>query len=144
MAAIYIPPWPIAEQFTTTLYPVDTSEFLQLGAVIGECSTKEIPKDYIGTTSKAMLDGTYEQKRWFYEYTIGVDYVGPTGKEMLDGTYIQKRWFYELTIDADYIGTTGKEMLDGTYIRKKVIADSPLELLQLNATISASCSMEAV
>ena len=64
---------------------------------------------------------------------------------MLDGLYEQKRWFYTDGPYDESVTYTDAEVLDGTYVIKVITADSPDEELQLSVVIiPIECSMELV
>ena len=142
MAAIYM--WRGLNQLvlTTTLYPVDILDRLEYSMDIQPGRMDVIPFDNVTVSKIEFGDGTYIQKRWFYEHDLGFDNFS-SFLLFGDGTYVQKRWFFEETIGPDNFSSF---LLfgDGTYSRKKVEGDTPDQLLQLNADISQTSSMTAV
>ena len=114
MAAIYTPPWPMAEMFTTTLYPVVAVDSLGMNITVNNGAMILIPVSDIDNTFDA-LNGTLIQLRWFY----------------FDGPY-----------DGDIDNTF--DALDGTLINKLVEADSPDEKLQLALRIEATSTMDLI
>ena len=141
MAAIYTPMWPIDIEVTTTLYPVDVTDAMDISVDVAESSMGLIPSDELLNTFR-MGDSTYIQKRWFYEAGPFDDYIENTfGME--DGTYIQKRWFLVDGPYDDYIENTfGME--DGSLINKLVEVDSPDEELQLSCVTNSASTMSAI
>jgi len=141
MAAIYM--WPVDDQIllTTTLYPVEVVDSLQVGLTFSGGFLDLIPGSDFQST-QLMQDGTYIQVRWFYEDgPYDSDLASTQGME--DGTYIQVRWFYEDgPYDSDLQST--QTLLDGTYVSKLIEADTPDEELQLALTINDTCSMDAI
>ena len=141
MAAIYM--WPVDDQIllTTTLYPVEVVDSLQISVTMNLGDMFLLPHSEFQSTF-GMEDGTYTQLRWFYsDGPYDSDLQSTFGME--NGTYTQLRWFYEDgPYDSDLQSTFA--MLDGTLINKLVIADTPDESLQLNVVINNTCSMELV
>jgi len=141
MAAIYM--WPVDDQIllTTTLYPVEVVDSLQLSVAISAGGMFEIASSEIEATF-GVEDGTYIQLRWFYsDGPYDSDIEATFGTE--DGTYIQLRWFYtDGPYDSDIEATFGME--DGTLVNKLVTADTPDEALQLSLAINNTCTMDAV
>jgi len=142
MAAIYM--WPVDNQIilTTTLYPVEVVESIQLGAVIKDGSMWEIPFDEVATTHD-LLSGSYTQLRWWYSDGPYQDDVSTT-HDLLSGTYVQLRWWYTDGPYDDEVATT-HDLISASHIRGLVIGDTPDEELQLGAAIyPAGCSMELI
>lgn len=141
MAAIYTPPWPLAEMFTTTLYPVDMTDAVGITIAVQGGALSLLPQSDI-ETSHGMEDGTYIQERWFYQDgPYDSDIEATHGME--DGTYTQLRWFYQDgPYDSDFECSYG--LMDGTLINKLVEADTPDEELQLAIRIEASSTMDLI
>ena len=141
MAAIYM--WPVDDQIllTTTLYPVEVNDSLEINVTLSGGFLELIPGSSLEST-QTILDGTYTQVRWFY--TDGIyDSDLESTQDMEDGTYVQVRWFYRDGPYDDNLEST-QVMLDGTYISKLVAADTPDEKLQLALAINNNCSMDAI
>jgi len=141
VAAIYTPPWPMAEMFTTTLYPVVAVDSLGMNITVNNGAMILIPVSDIDNTFDA-LNGTLIQLRWFYfdgPYDGDIDNTF----DALNGTLIQLRWFY---FDGPYDGDIDNtfDALDGTLINKLVEADSPDEKLQLALRIEATSTMDLI
>lgn len=141
MAAIYM--WPVDNQviLTTTLYPVDVTEALQLSITFTDGDMFLIPFDDVTNSFGMGPDGTLEQLRWFLE-------DGPYDDEvtasfgMEDGTLEQLRWFFEDGPYDDEV-TAGFGMGSLGYLdRLLVIGDTPDEALQISITINDTCTME--
>jgi len=129
-------------EVTTTLYPVDVQDSMIFSANTAEMGMYPVPFDS-SEFSFSMGDGSYVQKRWFYE-----DTVDPISAEfsfsMGDGTYVQKRWFYEEDFGNDK-AEFSFAMGDGTYLPKRVFGFAPPEKLEFIANISPEdCSMSGV
>ena len=141
MAAIYM--W-IEDEYillTTTLYPVEVVDNLQIGITFSGGFMSPIPESIISATQD-MEDGTYIQVRWFY-FDGPYDSDLEATQDMGDGTYVQVRWFYyDGPYDSDLEAT--QAMADGTYVTKLVLADTPDEALQFALSINNTCSMDAV
>ena len=114
MAAIYM--WPVDDQIllTTTLYPVDAVEKLEISCAPLSGWLAPIPSESL-ETAHSVIDMSYVQARWYLE----------------DGPYEDEL-------------ETAHTVLDMTYVRKKVEADSPDEGLQLAITIETTCTMDAI
>jgi hypothetical protein len=138
MAAIYM--WPIDNQviLTTTLYPVEVVDSLQLSASISTGWMALIPIDYLEHTIGNVVI-TYVQERWFYSDGPYTDYLEHTIDDLVF-TYVQERWFYVDGPYTDYLEHT-LDNLEFTYIRKRIEVDTPDELLQLSCSINANCTM---
>ena len=141
MAAIFM--WRVneVEVLTTTLYPLDVNDGLEISTSFSFGSMPEIPSDAAETTY-SLLNGTYTQLRWFFTdgpYEDSAENL----YSLLDGTYTQLRWFH---VDGPYDDSAENlySLLDGTHIRKRVEADSPDEKLDISATIRNTCTMELV
>jgi len=141
MAAIYIPPWPLAEIYTTTLYPVEVVDSLGVSVVFESGAMAILPASEVAT-GLGLENGSYTQLRWFY--TDGpYDSDVATSISLHDGSYTQLRWFYE---DGPYDSEVGTSiaLISGSLINKMVHADTPDEELQLSAVILTSCSMDLI
>lgn len=126
---------------TTTLYPVDVDDSMELSITINIGSMTLIPLDNL-ETSHEVMDGLYVQERWFYSDGPYEDSL-ETSQIVMDGTYVQERWFYSDGPYDDSIDTS-HEVMNGSYVNKRVEADTPDEELQLAISIDSSCTMEAI
>lgn len=143
MAAIYMWPEDLYIELTTTLYPVDVTEYMILGATFESGRLDPIPNEDWTFSFETGQDGTLIQKRWFYSdgpYDEAWTFSFETGQ---DGTLIQLRWFYA---DGPYDEqwTFSFEASDGTLVNKLVEADSPDEMLHVGCTIMDTCTMELI
>ena len=115
MAAIYM--WFSDEEIivlTTTLYPVDAEDYLQLaGSIVS--GTMTLP------------------------YTDHAIDILPA--EFVSASYIQKRWYYEYGPDEDHFEILAAEFVSTSYIRIRVIGEAPPEELQLDFTIKNTSTM---
>jgi hypothetical protein len=100
--------------FSTTLYPVDAVDSVEMGGALSYGYMMEMPIDEVAM-GYSMHDGTYEQVIWYIEYGPDVDEVA-----------------------------MGFDLVDGTLINKLVEADSPDESLQLGCAMDSSSSMTPV
>jgi len=141
MAAIYM--WPVDDQIllTTTLYPVDAVEKLEISCAPLSGWLAPIPSESL-ETAHSVIDMSYVQARWYLEDGPYEDEL-ETAHTVLDMTYVQTRWYLE---DGPYDDEleSAHTVLDMTYVRKKVEADSPDEGLQLAITIETTCTMDAI
>ena len=134
MAAIYQPIIGGIQWLSTTLYPIDANDNVQVTMSFEDGSIEPIPSDAF-EGSKSLVDGSYIQKRWFYTDGPYEDaYEG--SKTLVDGSYIQKRWFYtDGPYEDAYEGS--KVLIDGSYVKKRVFGDSPDEELLLTCAIES-------
>jgi len=126
---------------TTTLYPVEVLEAMELNISITVGSMYLVPTDEIAFIND--MDSTiYTQVRWFYEdgpYADEIAFIN----DMDSTSYVQTRWFYEDGPYTDEIGFTD-DMFEIIVLLKGVLADTPDEELQLSIAIDATCSMDLI
>ena len=141
MAAIYIPPWPLVEVYTTTLYPVVVVDSLGFNVRISGGAMTAVPESNFNTAF-SLEAGSYMQTRWFL-YDGPYDDNFDTAFSMESGSYIQTRWFlYDGPYDDNF--DTAFSMGSGTLINKLVIADTPDEALQFTVRIENSSTMDTI
>jgi len=139
MAAIFM--WRLKAQqvLTTTLYPVDANDGLDLSLALTKGTLAEIPHDEL-TVTEELISASYIQTRWFltdaYEDSLTAT------EELVSASYTQVRWFFTDSYEESL--TVTEELVDATYIRKLVEADSPDEGLQFSLAIKDTCSMGLV
>jgi hypothetical protein len=126
---------------STTLYPVDAGDSVELGGVLSYGHMMEMPIDEVAM-GYSMHDGTYEQVIWYIDYGPDIDEV-EMGFDMQGSTYEQVIWYIDYGPDTDEV-EMGFDLVDGTLINKLVEADSPDESLQLGCAIDSSSSMTPV
>ena len=141
MAAIY--QWFEENQtlLTTTLYPVETVEALQISGEVSGGALIAIPVEDI-EGSADIVNMTYIQQRWFYEdgpYDDGIQ----GDADIVNMTYVQQRWFitdgpYDESIEGS------ADVVNITNVNKRVEADTPDESLQIGFEIANTSSMTAV
>lgn len=142
MAAIYTPLWPKPDEIvTTTLYPIDTAEYVMVSAAITTSSMSPIPSDEVQTTFDVQ-NSTYTQLRWFYVSGPYDDAIQTTF-DVQDSTYVQLRWFYTSGPHDDSVQVTF-DVQDSTLTNKLIEADSEIEELSVSAAISTNSSMSTV
>ena len=144
MAAIYS--WFKGKQIllTTTLYPIDVTEYMQLGVAFFTGTIEEIPNDDWKATFETNGDGTLVQLRWFYTDGPYDDEWQASFETNGDGTLVQLRWFYSDGPYDDEWKATFETSNDGTLVNKLVEADSPDESLQLGCVILNTCTMDLI
>ena len=142
MAAIYM--WRGLNRLvlTTTLYPVEVADSLELSVSVSGGNMDQIPMDYLSTTH-ALISATYIQTRWYFEHDEE-DFLATT-HDLVSATYIQKRWYYTAD-EEDFLSTT-HALIDASYIRRLVKVDTgssgkPYEELQLAIAIHTASRME--
>lgn len=142
MAAIYM--WRVDEQLllTTTLYPAEAVESMNIGATIVDGAMPLIPWDALQTYNDDLKSISYTQVRWFYEDGPYDDALETTD-DLLSMSYTQVRWFYEDGPYEDGLVVTS-DLRSITYTLKGVLADAELEKLYLGARITTDCSMELI
>lgn len=126
---------------STTLYPVDYAENLEVGCGPLSGWVAPIPSDEVANTH-TVLGMTYVQARWYLEDGPYLDEVENT-HTVLGMTYVQTRWYLEDGPYDDEMENT-HTVLDMTYTKRKVKADTPDEMLEITGTIRATCTMDAV
>jgi hypothetical protein len=132
MAAIYM--WRQGEVtvITTTPYPLDATDGMDVVLSFSEGALTDVPVDEVQTYDITAFDGSYTQLRWFYTYGPDTDEVQSTNVTAFDGSYTQLRWFYTYGPDTDEAQTTDISAFDGAYNLKLVEADSPDEEIDIS------------
>lgn len=132
MAAIYM--WRQGEVtvITTTPYPLDATDGMDVTLSFTEGSMVDVPVDEAQTYDLEAFDGSYTQLRWFYDYGPDTDEAQTTNLEAFEGSYTQLRWFYEYGPDTDEAQTTDISAVGGEYNLKLVEADSPDEEIDIS------------
>jgi len=128
-------------EVTTTLYPVDVQDSMIFSSNIISGEMYGIPGDHL-EADFLVVEGVYEQKRWFYEATVSPDHMDSTFS-VLSSTYEQKRWFYEETTDPVHIESIFS-VISATYVSKQVPGQAPVESLYFGVNINEDCEMETV
>lgn len=141
MAAIYCPPWPGDIVVTTTIYPVDYFDGVTMGCSPSTGWMAAITSDNIAA-DQSIISMTYVQERWYLdggEYTDNI----AADQAIIGMTYVQERWYltdgpYSDSIAAD------QAIIGMTKENKLVEADTPDELIEINATIMNTCTMDLI
>jgi hypothetical protein len=126
---------------TTTLYPVEAFDGIDISVTIDSGSMTALPGEGIDVAHD-LISGTYTQLRWFYTdgpYTDGLDVT----HDLVAGTYTQLRWFYTDGPYNEGIDVT-HDLVAGSYDQVLIEADSPDEGLDLSIAIETSSSMTGV
>lgn len=144
MAAIYM--WRQGETIviTTTPYPIEGVEAVEVGASAGPGNMGPIISDDVAPQMVTPVAMTYDQLRWFLNDGPYDDDVAPQMVTPVAMTYDQLRWFLE---DGPYDDATAPQMVQPvamTYEAKLVYADSPDEELEVSGSASSASSMTAV
>ena len=144
MAAIYGYKFGIEVIYTTTLYPLESTDSMEITASVDGGSMELIPYDSL-SVDHALISASYTQTRWYFTY-FAEDFLA-MDHALISASYIQTRWYftdaYEDSLSVDYA------LIDASYIPKLVMAATgssgkPYEELQLSVTISNTCTMELI
>jgi len=131
--------------YTTTLYPVEVVDEMQLDAVIdGDALMRALPEDDTQISAIIAIDGSYTQLRWFHTYGPEEDDTQVSAIIVIDGTYTQLRWFHAYGPEEDDTQISAIIVINGTYESGRVWGDTPDEELQLDGVIDADCTMDAI
>lgn len=141
MAAIY--QWFVGHEIvvTTTPYPVDVQEAIVFGVTLSAGNMSLLPREYL-KANPDVISASHYQNRWFYEDGPYDDSL-QANPDVISANHYQGRWFYE---DGPYDDSlqANPDVVSAQLLNKLVEADTPDEMLQLNCTISATCSMDLV
>lgn len=141
MAAIYTPQWVLDLELTTTLYPVEAIESLELSIAVTESRMSLLPADEVAVTMDVGT-ATNIQLRWFYSDGPYDDDVAVTfGAE--DGSYVQLRWFYTDGPYDDDVAVTF-DVGAASNVNKLIEADAGIEELQLSIAIDTNSTMDLI
>ena len=141
MAAIYCPPWPKNIVVTTTIYPVDYADGVAIGCGPSTGWMAPIATDQLAT-DQAIIGMTYIQERWYLPTIERTDDIA-TGQAIISMTYVQQRWYLPTIEETDNLSTS-QVIIGMTKIYKLVEADTPDEMIGMNATIMNTCTMDAI
>ena len=132
MAAIYM--WRQGEVtvITTTPYPLDATDGMDVSLSFTEGSLTNVPVDEVQSYNVEAFGGDYYQLRWFYTYGPDTDEVQSTDVTAFDGAYNRIRYFYTYGPDTDEVQSTDVTAFGGEYNLKLIEADSPDEEIDIS------------